>query len=196
VQTPTPALPAEPLFIQVGDRRYPVETLKQASDMYSVARDAYGEGASKTPDAAIVTANGRAIARISYNGKVWPAEEWKPEQKPLYDPYAPAPVEAVPGRVTIRAVLEATAAHYGLTVDALLSDTRKQPLVRRRQIAMYVAHRLTGRSYPFIGDKMGGRDHTTILHGVRAVKSLIDAGDVDTVEAVNAIAERLGGANV
>ena len=54
------------------------------------------------------------------------------------------------------------------------------------------------RSLPFIGKKIGGRDHTTVLHGVRLVKSLIEAGDAETIAAVDQIIERLqvrGGAH-
>jgi chromosomal replication initiator protein len=101
--------------------------------------------------------------------------------------------DTVPGRVTVRRVIEATAGYFGIGVLDLLSDSRKQPLCRRRQIAMYVAKTLTGRSLPFIADKFGGFDHTTILHGVRAVRDRIDGGDAATVEAVNALVEKLTG---
>jgi len=108
----------------------------------------------------------------------------------------PARSEAVPGRITVRLVLEVTAAHFGMTAADLLSDRKTQPLCRRRQIAMYVVHRLAGRGTPFIAHHMNRRDHTTILHGVRAVKALVDAGDVETIAAVDAIVEKLtGGAN-
>jgi chromosomal replication initiator protein len=121
-----------------------------------------------------------------------------PAPPPAPEPVAPVPalaetLPAVPGRITVRLVLETTAEHFGTTVEALVSDSRKQPLCHRRQIAMYVAHRLTGRSLPFIADKIGGRDHTTILHGIRAVKTLLDAGDAETVAAVNVIIEKLTG---
>jgi chromosomal replication initiator protein len=56
---------------------------------------------------------------------------------------------------------------------------------------MYVAREMTGRSLPFIGKKIGGRDHTTILHGVRVVKGLIVAGDAERIAAVDQIIERL-----
>jgi chromosomal replication initiator protein len=75
----------------------------------------------------------------------------------------------------------------------MLSKRRTQPLCRRRQIAMHVAREMTGRSLPIIGREMGGRDHTTILHGVRTVEDLLDAGDAGTVAAVEAIKELLQG---
>ncbi len=63
---------------------------------------------------------------------------------------------------------------------------------------MFVARRVTGRSLPFIAHNIGGRDHTTILHGVRAIRSLLDAGDDKTITAVHQIIDRLqlgGGAH-
>jgi hypothetical protein len=100
---------------------------------------------------------------------------------------------ASPGRITVRRVLEVTARHFGTTVDSLLSERRMQSLSRPRQIAMFVARKVTGRSLPFIGRRMGDRDHTTILRGRRAVQSLIDSSDTDTITAVAQIIERLTG---
>ncbi len=98
-----------------------------------------------------------------------------------------------PGRVTVHRALQATAWHYRTTVPAILTRTRKHPTVRQRQVAMYVARRLSGRSLPFIASRMGGWDHTTILHHVRAVEARLDAGDAKTVAAVNAIVAQVTG---
>jgi hypothetical protein len=121
------------------------------------------------------------------------------------DSSAPAPAlvlaeqaPAVRGRISVRRVLEVTAKHFRTTPDDLVAHCRKRPLVRQRQIAMYVAYQVTGHGLPFIGSKIGGRDHTTILHGVRVVEALIDAGDAETATAVDRIIERLqvtGGAH-
>jgi chromosomal replication initiator protein len=91
-----------------------------------------------------------------------------------------------------------TAEYFRTPLRELLSHCRTQPLCRRRHIAMYVAHEMTGRSLVYIGRKIGDRDHTTVLHGVRVVKRLLDAGDAETIAAVNQIIERLqiaGGAH-
>lgn len=76
---------AEQLFIQIGRRRYQVESLARASEMYCTARDASGDGASKVPEAKVVTADGRPVARISYNGRVWPPAPWFDGMQPLHD---------------------------------------------------------------------------------------------------------------
>jgi chromosomal replication initiator protein len=105
--------------------------------------------------------------------------------------------QRTPGRITVRRVLDVTAEHFGLTVEHLAVRRRHHKLVHRRQVAMYVARKVTGRSLPFIAEKLGGFDHTTILHGVRTVQARIDAGDAKTISAVNAIvAQVTGGANV
>ena len=104
------------------------------------------------------------------------------------------PVQNLPatrGRILVRRVIKATAEHFGTTPDDLLSARRTRPLTRRRQVAMYVARKMTGRSFFFIGRKIGDRHHTTVLHGVRAVRGLLDAGDAEMVAAVGAIMERL-----
>jgi chromosomal replication initiation ATPase DnaA len=95
------------------------------------------------------------------------------------------------GRILVRRVIKATAEHFGTTPDDLLSARRTRLLIRRRQVAMYVARKMTGRSLFFIGRKIGNRHHTTVLHGVRAVRGLLDAGDAEMVTAVGAIMERL-----
>jgi chromosomal replication initiation ATPase DnaA len=56
---------------------------------------------------------------------------------------------------------------------------------------VFVACKVTGRGTPFSGRRIGNRDHTAILHGVCAVKALLDAGDAETIAAVGAIKERL-----
>jgi chromosomal replication initiation ATPase DnaA len=113
-----------------------------------------------------------------------------PPQTPAFQTGAGRLPDA-PGRILIQIVLRLTAEYYGTTADELLARRRTQPLARCRQVAMYVACKVTGRGTPFIGRRIGNRNHTTILHGVRAVKALLDGGDAETIAAVGAIKERL-----
>lgn len=78
-------VPATLLFIQVGRKRYQVDSLQQASEMYCAARDANMQGMSRTPPGRVVDEHGRDVARISYNGRVWSPEPWQPDARPLYD---------------------------------------------------------------------------------------------------------------
>lgn len=63
----------------------PVETYAEASAVYSAARDASGEGASTFRDGVVKDANGRTMARVSYNGRVWPPGPYVEGAVPLYD---------------------------------------------------------------------------------------------------------------
>jgi chromosomal replication initiator protein len=75
----------------------------------------------------------------------------------------------------------------------MLSQRRTANVVRPRQIAMYLAKTLTMRSLPEIGRKFGGRDHTTVLHGVRKIEALV-AIDGELDGEIQQLKRRLGGA--
>ncbi len=87
-------------------------------------------------------------------------------------------------RVTVDDIQRAVAEHYGLKKDDLLSERRTRSVARPRQTAMYIAKQLTTRSYPDIGRRFGGRDHTTVLHAVRRIEELkaTDAGLTQDIE--------------
>ena len=55
----------------------------------------------------------------------------------------------------------------------MLSQRRSRPLARPRQIAMYLAKKLTTRSLPEIGRKFANRDHTTVIHAVKKINQLM-----------------------
>lgn len=98
--------------------------------------------------------------------------------------------ERLPERPKLTDILGATAAHFSLSISELLSERRTSDVVRPRQIAMYLAKRLTLRSLPQIGLRLGKRDHTTILHGVRKIEAKLKT-DPEIVNAVDAIKRRL-----
>ena len=74
-----------------------------------------------------------------------------------------------PRRITPPMILEATAASYGFSVDAICGPSRTRPLVTARQVAMYLVRNLTDYSYPAIARVFGGRDHTTVIHAVEKI---------------------------
>lgn len=78
-------------------------------------------------------------------------------------------------KITVLMILKSVAKRYGHTIDELRSDRRHEPLVRSRQMAMYLARELTANSFTEIGRRMGGRDHTTIIHGYKKMVGLISA---------------------
>ncbi len=81
-----------------------------------------------------------------------------------------------PRRIRIEDIQKVVATHFNVSKNDLLSARRTRAIVRPRQIAMYLAKTLTPRSFPEIGKRFGGRDHTTVLHAVRKVEELA-AGD-------------------
>ncbi len=92
-----------------------------------------------------------------------------------------------PRKVKIEDIQKTVAKHFNVSRADLLSARRTRTVVRPRQIAMYLAKQLTPRSLPEIGRRFGGRDHTTVLHAVRKVESLMKddtmiADDVTTLK--------------
>ena len=84
-------------------------------------------------------------------------------------------------RVTIDEIQKAVSAYFELKPIELVSARRARVVARPRQIAMYLAKRLTTRSLPEIGRKFGGRDHSTVIHAVRRIEQLRDTdGEVDS----------------
>ena len=76
-------------------------------------------------------------------------------------------------KVTMDEIIKKTCDYYKLRQVDLMSQNRQRAIARPRQMAMYLCKRLTQRSLPEIGRKFGGRDHTTILYGVRKIEELI-----------------------
>ena len=72
---------------------------------------------------------------------------------------------------SLRRVIGATARRNGLTVDDLVGPSRCRQVSHARGIAMYLARRLTPKSLQAIGNAFGGRDHTTVLHGIRVTET-------------------------
>jgi chromosomal replication initiator protein len=82
-----------------------------------------------------------------------------------------------PRRIRIEDIQKVVATHYNVSKQDLLSARRTRAIVRPRQIAMYLAKTMTPRSFPEIGKRFGGRDHTTVLHAVRKVEELAAADE-------------------
>lgn len=75
--------------------------------------------------------------------------------------------------LTPQIILEATAKMFSFSIDDLTGKSRRRPLVTARQVAMYVIRELTDLSYPAIGREFGGRDHTTVMHAVEKIGTLM-----------------------
>ncbi|MGB8811934.1 MAG: chromosomal replication initiator protein DnaA [Paracoccaceae bacterium] len=76
-------------------------------------------------------------------------------------------------KVTIEEIQRKVAEHYNIRLSDMIGPKRMRNIARPRQIAMYLSKQLTPRSLPEIGRRFGGRDHTTIIHGVRKIEELM-----------------------
>lgn len=76
-------------------------------------------------------------------------------------------------KLTIEEIQRKVAEHYNVRLSDLIGPKRLRTIARPRQVAMYLAKQLTPRSLPEIGRRFGGRDHTTIMHGIRKIEELM-----------------------
>jgi chromosomal replication initiator protein len=81
--------------------------------------------------------------------------------------------EAQGPEITASTIMGQTASYFGLSIDDLCGTSRSRVLVTARQIAMYLCRELTDLSLPKIGQQFGGRDHTTVMHADRKIRSLM-----------------------
>lgn len=84
---------------------------------------------------------------------------------------------SVERRVTVDEIQKLTSDHFGLKQADLLSERRTRSVARPRQVAMWLCKQHTTRSYPDIGRRFGGRDHTTVLHAVKKIEELLTSDD-------------------
>jgi chromosomal replication initiator protein len=88
--------------------------------------------------------------------------------------------------ISIEIIQKAVADHFQLKVSDLKSEKRIKTLVVPRQIAIYICRELTKASYPEIGDRFGGKDHSTVIHSVKKIDKLMshDHETRNTVEII------------
>ena len=86
-------------------------------------------------------------------------------------------VNAKKKAVTLSKIAESVANFYSITMEDLLKQSRRKEYVKPRQTAMYLARKELGSSFPSIGEFFGGRDHTTVMHGVEKVEKAVTAND-------------------
>ncbi len=79
--------------------------------------------------------------------------------------------------VTVASILTQVSAYYGVPVDELTGQRRTRDVVIARQVAMFLTRDLTDMSLPQIGEAIGGRDHTTVMHGCNKITALFEKDD-------------------
>lgn len=93
----------------------------------------------------------------------------------------PEPVKASPEQI-IRAV----SSHFNVPVDQMVSSTRKAWIAHARHVAVYLLRDATGESWKRLGERFGGRDHSSIMHAYSKVHSLLDE-DKELLQDVQAL---------
>lgn len=102
----------------------------------------------------------------------------------------PKPLFEFRPRMTVKRIQEAVADYYTLNLIHMTGDSKEWRHSHPRQLAMYLAREMLGRSTPDIGRLFGNRDHTTVIHAISAVKKRM-VRNVDLCDDVEAIKAKL-----
>ncbi len=92
--------------------------------------------------------------------------------------------------LSIETIQKEVAGFYGLRVQDLKSSRKQKNIAVPRQIAMYLARRYTGASYPDIGEKFGGKDHSTVIHAVKKIENNVSK-DLSLENTVKALCRKI-----
>tara|TARA_Y100000768_G_C23941897_1_gene665540 strand:+ start:85 stop:1476 length:1392 start_codon:yes stop_codon:yes gene_type:complete len=79
--------------------------------------------------------------------------------------------------ITVDKIQNVVSNYFNIALSEMLSQRRSRPLARPRQIAMYLAKKMTSRSLPEIGRRFANRDHTTVIHAVKTINRLSQQDD-------------------
>ena len=75
-------------------------------------------------------------------------------------------------KITVEEIQRKVSEHYNIRLSDMIGPKRMRSYARPRQVAMFLSKLLTSRSLPEIGRRFGGRDHTTVMHGVKRIEDL------------------------
>lgn len=88
-------------------------------------------------------------------------------------------------------VIEAVCIARGLTYEQITRRTRKQEVVKARQLICFYANYYSNKTHACIADDLGYKDHTTSISGSKKIKDLIETGDSDIIKMVSQINKQL-----
>jgi chromosomal replication initiator protein len=74
--------------------------------------------------------------------------------------------------LSVEEIVKKVSSHFNIKISDIKSPKRLKAVVLPRQIAMYLSRQLTSSSYPEIGERFGGKDHSTIIHAIRKIEKL------------------------
>jgi len=93
---------------------------------------------------------------------------------------------------TVEDIQRIACGYFGIRLADLKSRRRHRAVSFPRMVAMYVCRQRLGTSYPELGERFGGKDHTTVISAVRKIGGLVEAQDERVLSAVGAIERKLG----
>ena len=92
-----------------------------------------------------------------------------------------------PREITPQLIIEVVTEHFNISMDQMISRSRSSDIAKPRQIAMFLCKTMTDSSLDVIGSFLGGRDHSTIIHGIKKISDEYDANEntktlIDTIK--------------
>ena len=99
-------------------------------------------------------------------------------------------VAEAPKKLTVEDIQKTVADHFKIKIADLKSKRKHAAIAHPRQVAMFLARKLTPASLPELGQKFGGKDHTTVLHNVKKIERAI-VSDLDLRAVVNSLQRNL-----
>jgi chromosomal replication initiator protein len=93
---------------------------------------------------------------------------------------------------TVEDIQRAVCNYFGIRLSDLKSKRRHRTVSFPRMVAMYICRQRLGTSYPELGERFGGKDHTTVISAVRKIGGLVEAEDEKVVGSIDAIERKLG----
>ena len=129
---------------------------------------AYIAAESKTNIRELVGILNRVIAFSRVHNKVLTVSDCKSILKDIFNQIKV---------VTVDKIQNVVSNYFNIALSEMLSQRRSRPLARPRQIAMFLAKKMTTRSLPEIGRRFANRDHTTVIHAVKTITRLSEQDD-------------------
>jgi chromosomal replication initiator protein len=90
----------------------------------------------------------------------------------------------------VETIIRIVAEQMQVKTTDIKGDRRQQNIARARQVAMYLTRKITALSYPVIGEKFGGKDHSTVINAEQRIDELM-AEDHDLARTVESLKRRL-----
>ena len=93
--------------------------------------------------------------------------------------------------ISLKKIIKATADFYDVTEKDILSQNRKREIAHPRQVVMYLLRENLKYSYPLIGSKLGGRDHTTVIHACSKISRELKNNNEQLAEEISFLKQEI-----